>query len=117
MLRPLIFTLIFVSPGYAQNAPPPHMADPDVYTVVADGKSLRMTLNMLKPGQRDKFHSHKETAAYYISDCNVRVHTPDGRFVERNIKAGTASTGGAVSSHSIENIGQSECRVIVTEPK
>ena len=101
----------------AQEAPPPYLADPAVYKVVAEGPSLRMTLNVLPPGQRDKFHSHTATAAYYLSDCKVRVHTPDGKFVERAIKAGTANVGGTVASHSVENIGQSECRVIVTEPK
>jgi hypothetical protein len=105
------------APLAAQDAPPPYLADPSVYTVVAEGPTLRMTLNVLPSGQRDKFHSHKATAAYYFSDCHVRAHTPDGKFVERMIKAGTYSVGGAVSSHSVENIGQTKCRTLVTEPK
>ena len=110
--------LLMSSEGaWAQEAPPPYLADPEVYKVVAEGATLRMTMNILKPGQRDKYHSHKETAAYYIADCHVRVYTPDGKFIERTIKAGTTSVGGAVVSHSVENIGQTECRVIVTEPK
>jgi quercetin dioxygenase-like cupin family protein len=116
-----VLTLLFMLganvPSLAQEAPAAYLADPAVYKVVAEGPSLRMTLNVLPPGQRDKFHSHKATAAYYLSDCNVRIHTPDGKFVERSIKAGTANVGGAVISHSVENIGQSDCRVIVTEPK
>ena len=115
----LAFFLILAAnvASHGQEAPPPYIADPDVYKIVAEGPTLRMTLNVLKPGQRDKFHSHKETAAYYISECHVRVHTPDGQNVERTIKAGTTAVGGSVSSHSVENIGSTECRVIVTEPK
>jgi quercetin dioxygenase-like cupin family protein len=113
----LLLALGVGAPAMAQEAPPPHLADPNVYKVVAEGPTLRMTLNVLPPGQRDNFHSHKATAAYYLADCHVRIHTPDGKSVERSIKAGTANVGGAVMSHSVENIGQSECRVIVTEPK
>ena len=120
MMR-MVWAAAFASIGggmaFAQDAPPPYLADPEVYSVVAEGPTMRMVMNVLKPGQRDKFHSHKATAAYYLSDCNVRVHTPDGKFVERAIKMGTANVGGAVASHSIENIGQADCRVIVTEPK
>jgi quercetin dioxygenase-like cupin family protein len=120
-MRSAAVAVFFLAGGHsgvsAQDAPPPYVADPEVYKVVAEGPTLRMTMNFLKPGQRDKFHSHTATAAYYLTDCTARIHTPDGKFIERTIKAGTASIGGAVASHSVENIGQTDCRVVLTEPK
>ena len=109
-----------VSPHAArsQAVPLSFVASPDVYQVIAENEQYRVILATWKPGQRDNLHSHASALAnYFLTDCNLRRHTTDGKSVESDRKAGFASVGGRGSFHSIENIGKAECKVILFEPK
>ena len=104
--------------AWSQAVPLSFVASPDVYKVIAENEQYRVVSATWKPGQRDNWHSHASAVAnYYVTDCSLRGHTPDGKSVESNRKAGFASVGGRVPSHSVENIGKTECTVILFEPK
>jgi hypothetical protein len=104
--------------AWSQAVPQSFAASPDVYKVIAENEQYRMILATWKPGQRDDWHSHGPTVGgYFLTDCHLRAHTPDGKNVENQRNAGFASVSGRVASHSVENIGSSECRVILFEPK
>ena len=93
------------------------VASPDIYRVVAENDQYVIIEVTWKPGQRDRFHSHPAAAVYYLTDCNGRGHFPDGKTVENVRKAGTARLQGPITSHSVENIGKSDCKLIMFEPK
>jgi len=122
-----IFSILSLSVGtalvtpytaWSQAVPQSFAASPDVYKVIAENEQYRMILATWKPGQRDAWHSHGPTVGnYFLTDCHLRAHTPDGKSVENQRNAGFASVSGRVASHSVENIGSSECRVILFEPK
>jgi hypothetical protein len=42
----------------AENAPPPPVASPEVYKIVADNMEWRIIKARWPPGQEDEFHSH-----------------------------------------------------------
>jgi hypothetical protein len=99
----------------ADDAPRSYLASPDVYKVVADDGKTKVILATWLPGQRDNWHSHPPTGVYRLTDCDARVHTPDGKFQDSSRKAGTAIVQGAIPSHSFENRGPAECRAIIVE--
>ncbi len=116
----LIVVLIFSTSTVvvaADNVPLSHVAEPDVYKVLAENDQMRVILATWKPSQRDKFHSHPMLAAYYLTDCSVRIHFPDGTFKDGTRKANTAQINPAVASHSFENTGKTECSMVLVEYK
>ena len=107
----------FFTLALADDVPLSYVAEPDVYKVLAENDQMRVILATWKPGQRDKFHSHPMAAAYYVNDCMTRVYTPDGNVREVSRKANTAQIGPAIASHSFENMGKTECSIVLVERK
>lgn len=104
--------------AWSQAVPRSFAASPDVYKVIAEDEQYRVIAVTWKPGQRDNWHSHgTPVAAYNLTDCNTRLHTPDGKSVDNNTKAGDARVRAQAPSHSLENIGKAECKLILFEPK
>jgi mannose-6-phosphate isomerase-like protein (cupin superfamily) len=101
----------------AQSVPHSFIASPDVYKVIAENEQYRVVAVTWKPGQRDAWHSHPVAAVYNLTDCNMRVYTPDGKSRDSNTKVGASRVNPPVPSHSLENVGQTECRLIIFEPK
>ncbi len=101
----------------AQTLPHSFVASPDVYKVIAENDQFRVIAVTWKPGQRDVWHSHPTAAIYNLTDCMVRIHSPDGKSRDGETKAGAARVNPPVLSHSLENIGQTECKLIMFEPK
>lgn len=119
-LRSVMFGLIaFGMAGLAaaQDIPRSFVASPDVYKVIAQSDQYLVIEVTWKPGQRDQSHSHPAAGTYYLNDCNLRWHTPEGGSRDFAIPAGRAFAQAPVASHSMENIGKSECRLVMFEPK
>lgn len=103
---------------WAQAVPRSFLASPDIYKVIAENEHYRVIAATWKPGQRDNWHSHGAPAAgYNLTDCTVRLHSPDGKFTDIKSRAGDARVGPQVPSHSLENTGSAECKLILFEPK
>jgi hypothetical protein len=102
----------------AQESPPGYVADPDVFKLVFEDASFRIISATWQPGQTDKPHSHLVTsAAYTLTDCSLRVATPDGKFAYINVRAGTGSTVARTPSHTTTNEGTSVCHLLLIERK
>jgi mannose-6-phosphate isomerase-like protein (cupin superfamily) len=113
-----IGTLGITATSHAQEVARSFVASPDVYKLISENDQYRVIASTWKPGQRDNWHSHGSTVAgYRLTDCNLRVHTPDGKSTESSTKSGAALIGAASSSHSFENIGKEECKLVLFEPK
>jgi len=114
----IVGTLAVPHATWSQAVPRSFAASPDVYRVIAEDEQYRVIAVTWKPGQRDSWHSHgAPVAAYNLTDCNIRLHTPDGKTVDGNTKAGDARVRTQAPSHSVENIGKTECRLVLFEPK
>ncbi len=107
------------SPGQAvaQAQPRSYQASPEVYKVIAQGADYQVIEVTWKPGQRDQLHSHPASAVYYLTDCTMRGTYASGATGEGSPRAGTAIVQAAIAGHSMENIGTSDCKLIMFEPK
>jgi hypothetical protein len=101
----------------AQVAPRDNVASPDVYKEIAGNDQYRMVEGIWKPGQRDQFHSHPRMLWYWATDCSMRWYLPDGTTHDITVTAGQAGAQDAIKSHSVENRGTSECRIVMFEPR
>ncbi len=104
----------------AQEAPRSFMASPEVYKVVGENEQYRVIEATWKPGQRDALHSHgAATATYFLTDCHMLAHSPDGKTREIDRKAGNATVRPPPSetTHWLENLGKETCKMVIFEPK
>lgn len=102
----------------AQGVPPSYEASPEVYKLIAENDQFRVIQATWKPGQRDAWHSHAGAlASYLLTDCKSRVYTPDGKYQERSRKASEANFSPIIASHSYENVGTTECKLVMVERK
>jgi quercetin dioxygenase-like cupin family protein len=110
-------TSVAVGTSVTQVAPIDIKASPEVYKEIAGNDQYRMVETVWKPGQRDQFHSHPRMLFYWMTDCSLRMYLPDGTTQHIDIKAGHAGIQDTISSHSVENRGPSECRIVMFEPR
>ena len=102
----------------AQNAPPSYQADPDVYKIIFEDQNFRVISGTWKKGAHDKPHSHPVPSVIYpLTDCHLKLTAADGKTADANNKAGVALAAPVTPSHSAENVGPADCRVIFVERK
>lgn len=104
------------APASAQQLPRSFDASPDIYKVIAQNEQYKVIAVTWKPGQKDVLHSHPANAVYYLTDCSLRVHAPDGTTRDAQPKAGFALVQGAIPGHVLENTGTGDCRLVMFEP-
>jgi quercetin dioxygenase-like cupin family protein len=105
-------------PGSAQDVAPSYKASPDVYKLISENEHFRVIMATWKPGQRDAWHAHAgPLAGYRLTDCKQRAYTPDGKFQERDQKRGFVNFAPVTASHSVENVGPTNCEVLIVEKK
>jgi len=102
----------------AQDAPLSYKASPEIYKLLAENSQFRVILATWKPGQHDVQHSHSASVAYRLTDCKARLSGSDGKLLgEGDSKAGSVALQDPIGSHSLENIGASDCQVLLVERK
>lgn len=101
----------------AAQAPLPrsYTASPDIYKVIAQNDQLLVIAVRWQPGQKDVMHSHPASGVYYLTDCQLRLHAPDGSSRDVQLKAGFALAQAPIPAHVLENIGAGECRLVMFE--
>jgi hypothetical protein len=110
--------MVWIVSAAAQDSPPSYQADPTVYKVIFEDQNFRVIAGTWKRGTTDKPHSHPVPfVVYALNDCTLRLHNPDGTDREAKNKAGTAFAGPTTSSHTAENVGESDCQAIFVERK
>lgn len=104
--------------AYADEPAPSQIASPEVYKVIAEDDKFLVIEATWKPGQKDRWHSHPTTnIQYHVTDCTMRLYTPDGKSRDAIPKAGTSRIASRVESHYAENVGNTECKIVFVEPK
>ena len=116
------FTLSLVMLGAigtasAQGIPRSFVASPEIYKVAAQNDKYLVIEVIWKPGQRDQSHSHPSCGTYFLADCRLRFFLPDGTTREASILAGRAFAQEPIASHEVENIGTSDCKLVMVEPR
>jgi quercetin dioxygenase-like cupin family protein len=113
-----IAALVQAAVAFAQSSPPTYQADPSVYKLIFEDENFRVIAATWKKGTHDKEHAHPTpSVAYAVTDCALKVITPDGKSRDVNSKAGSANSVPMTQSHHTENVGASDCQVVFVERK
>ena len=94
----------------------PVKISPQYYTVRLENDRVRVLEWRLKPGQKDKMHSHPDGIVIELADATLKSTLPDGTSTTRALVNGEVTWRGAMS-HSIENIGATEAHALAIELK
>jgi len=110
--------LLISSDARAEEVPLSHIADPDVYEVIAENETFRVIVATWQPGQQDAFHSHPANAAYRLTDCKNRILKLDGSIArEGEVRAGSVVLQNPVPGHSFKNMSEQVCQTLIVESK
>ena len=77
---------------------------------------VRVLERILKPGDREKMHSHPAYLIHVVSGGQLRNHNVDGKVIEFEVKAGDVLFRDP-TTHWAENIGTTIVEVVVIELK
>jgi len=115
----LSFVFLSVTIGaWAEEVPLSHVADPDVYQVIAENENFRVLVATWQPGQQDAPHSHPANAAYRLTDCKNRIFKLDGSIArEGEVKEGSVVLQDPVPGHSFKNMSDKVCQTLIVESK
>ena len=101
---------IWVAFGQAEPAPVSGLQ------VKLENERVRVLELRLKPGEREKQHTHPQYVLYALTDYRVRNTNADGTVRVYDRKAGDVFWGEPIT-HSGENIGTTEVRALIVELK
>ena len=94
----------------------PVKVSPHLYSVRLDNDRVRVLEYRLEPGGKEPMHSHSPGLVYVLNAAIVRSTLAAGKTVEISSSAGDVSWREA-TSHSLENIGQTEAHNLAIEVK
>lgn len=92
-------------------------ASPDNFKLLFENENVRVLEYILKPGEKDKPHTHPAKSSYVASGGKLKVYLDSGEIILADEIAGTASWMNSVGRHFVENVGNSEIKIILTEIK
>ena len=117
----VLVSIIFLSVAagaWAEDVPLSHVADPDIYRVIAEDDNFRVIVATWQPGQQDAPHSHPANAAYRLTDCKNRIFKLDGSIArEGEVKEGSVVLQDPVPGHSFKNMSDKVCQTLIVESK
>ncbi len=92
-------------------------ATPGTHKLAFENDRVRVVDVNLKPGGKAEMHSHPDYMAVALGEnCKVKFTSADGREEEAEFKTGDTVWRGA-ESHTVQNIGRTECHVLNIEFK
>jgi len=109
----LLVASFAIGPAFAQD---PTVVNPATVHATLDNARVRVLESVLKPGEREKLHSHPACVMYVIEGGKVRSHAADGTTMEIAIATGATIYREPVT-HWTENIGTTTIRIVLVELK
>ena len=82
-----------------------------------ENEHVRVVEYKLRPGEKDNWHTHPPKSSYVVSGGFLKIHTENGESFDSESIAGTASWMGEVGKHFVENVGDTDVVIILTEIK
>ena len=92
-------------------------ASPNNFKLLLYNENVRVLEYSLKAGEKDKWHTHPAKSSYVVSGGKLKVYLDNGEIIMADEIAGTASWMNSVGKHYVENVGNSEVKMILTEVK
>jgi quercetin dioxygenase-like cupin family protein len=92
-------------------------ASPENFKLLLENDHVRVLEYSLKPGSKDRTHTHPPKSSYIVTGGKIKVYRENGESEIFDEEAGTASWMDKVGKHYVENIGATEIKIILTEVK
>ena len=112
----LLATAFVRSDASVMHAQDPLVVNSSTIALKLENSRVRVLEATLKPGDKEKTHSHPAYVIYVIEGGRVRTHGTDGSVVEADFKTGDVIYRDAVT-HWAENIGKTTIRLELVELK
>ena len=100
------------------------VAAPEHHEVLLENERVRVLDSRIKPGETVPVHTHRWASVLYILGTSdfIRYDNEgnvvfDSRTKESSIEAGTVTWSPPLRAHSVENVGDTEIRVVSVELK
>ncbi len=97
---------------------------PGHHEVLLENDKVRVLDTRVSPGDRTPVHAHEWPAALYVLSWSDFIrYDPDGnvlvdsRTMDRKPEIGAALWAGPIGPHYVQNVGQTELRIIAVEAK
>ena len=94
----------------------PAVVNASTIMVKLENPRVRVLEATLKPGDKEKTHSHPAYVIYVIAGGKVRNHASDGTTSEAEFRTGDVLYCDPLT-HSAENIGDTTIRLVLVELK
>jgi beta-alanine degradation protein BauB len=92
----------------ADKTPPPA-----VLKVLLENEKVQVVEAQFKPGAVNKMQDRLPRVVYYVTDAHFKVSSPDGKTVERHLKAGSVAWR-PQDTTEVVNAGKKDVRLIIT---
>lgn len=87
------------------------------FKLLLENEHIRMLEYTLNPGEKDTLHTHPAKSSYVVSGGKIKVILESGETLFFDEKTGTADWSDYIGKHSVENIGNTTVKIILTEIK
>ena len=115
LLFVLVLTLL-ISGDARTSAQDPLIVNSDTIALKLENSRVRVLEATLKPGDKEKTHTHPAYVIYVIAGGKVRMHGTDGSVTDAEFKTGDVLYREAVT-HWGENTGNTTIRLELVELK
>lgn len=118
MKRLYIVLLLLLTIGFvrADSHQDPLTVNSHTISLKLENARVRVLEATLKPGDKEKVHSHPATVIYVIQGGKIRNYAADGTASEVEFKTGDVAYRDPLT-HSTENIGNTTIRIHLVELK
>lgn len=122
MKRVTILLFVLLAAGFVRGdvhvsrEQDPAKVNASTIVVKLDNPRVRVLDVTLKPGEKEKTHSHPAYVVYVIEGGKVRNHAADGTVAEAEFKPGDVVYRDPLT-HWAENIGNTTLRLVLVELK
>lgn len=90
---------------------------PDKTKIVLENEYVRVIEYTLKPGEKDKTHTHPPKTSYIISGGLLRIYPENATPFDVVEISGKSEWSDKVDKHYVENIGKTTITILLTEVK
>jgi len=116
MRHMLVFAVLIALAAAPALAQDPVKVDAKHYKVVLENDQVRVLRITYGPKEKSVMHEHPAGIAVFLTDQNLRFHTPDGKSELMTAKKGEA-TWLAGGKHNPENLSDKALELILVEMK
>jgi quercetin dioxygenase-like cupin family protein len=90
---------------------------PNQARILLENEHVRVVEYSVKPGEKDVWHTHPPRVSYIVSGGKVKVYSKTGEPTISEVKTGATTWAGHGALHEVENVGDTDIKIILTEVK